>query len=145
LPDAADVTALYRRIIEGWNGRNGDGFAAAFAEDGEMIGFDGSHQRGRQTIAAALNAIFADHETVPYVVKVQDVRPLGEDAALLRAAAGMSMAGTIELDPSRHAWQTVIAQRGADGQWGVVLFQTTPAQFHGRPEEVERFTEELSR
>ena len=143
LPDAADVTALYRRIIEGWNGQSGDAFAAPFAADGEMIGFDGSHVRGRERIAESLTAIFADHETARYVVNVQDVRPMGEDAALLRAAAGMIPPGQTELNPSLNAWQTVVAQRGDDGAWHVVYFQTTPAEFHGRPDEVERFTAAL--
>jgi uncharacterized protein (TIGR02246 family) len=71
-----------------------------------------------------------------------DVRQLGNDVALLRAAAGMIPPGKTELEPSRHTWQTIVASR-RDGDWKVVLFQNTPAQFHGRPEEVERFTEAL--
>jgi uncharacterized protein (TIGR02246 family) len=33
---------LYERILEAWNSRSGDGYAAAFAEDGVVVGFDGS-------------------------------------------------------------------------------------------------------
>ena len=50
--------------------------------------------------------------------------------------------GKTELEPSRHMWQTLLAAR-RDGEWKVVLFQNTPAQFHGRPDEVERFTKDL--
>lgn len=138
----AEIETLYRQIIDGWNGHDGDAFAAAFASDGEMIGFDGSHVHGRDAIAESMNAIFADHETAPYVVKVEHARQLGDDVALLRAAAGMIPPGRSELEPSRHTWQTVVAERRG-GDWKVVLFQNTPAQFHGRPEEVERFTEAL--
>src|SRR5689334_9226426 len=138
-----EIEGLHRQIIDGWNAYDGDAFAAPFADDGQMIGFDGSHERGRETIAAALNAIFADHETAPYVVKVREERALGDDTALLLAAAGMIPPGESELEPSRNAWQTVVAER-RDGEWKVVMFQTTPAQFHGRPEEVERFTAELA-
>ena len=137
------IEGLYRQIIDGWNAHDGDAFAAPFADDGEMIGFDGSHERGRKAIAASLNAIFADHETAPYVVKVKETRSIGDDAALLLAAAGMIPPGKSELEPSRNAWQTVLAAR-AGGDWKVVLFQTTAAQFHGRPEAVERFTADLA-
>lgn len=139
----SEVEQLYRQIIGGWNSHSGNAFAAPFADDGEMIGFDGSHEQGREAIAASLNAIFADHETAPYVVKVKEVRQLGEDAAMLRAAAGMIPPGKSELAPSRNAWQTVVAARH-DDEWRVVLFQTTPAQFHGRPEETRRFTSDLA-
>jgi len=133
---------LYRQIIDGWNAHDGDAFAAPFADDGQMIGFDGSHEAGRDTIAKSLNAIFADHKTAPYVVKVKEERTLGDDTGILLAAAGMIPPGKSEIEPSRNAWQTVVAER-RDGDWKVVLFQTTPAQFHGRPDEVERFTAEL--
>jgi uncharacterized protein (TIGR02246 family) len=138
-----EIEGLYRQIIDGWNAQDGDAFAAPFADDGEMIGFDGSHERGRETIARALSAIFADHETAPYVVKVKEERLLGHGTGLLLAAAGMIPPGKSELEPSRNAWQSVVAER-RDGEWKVVMFQTTPAQFHGRPEEVERFTAELA-
>ena len=45
--------------------------------------------------------------------------------------------------PDRNAVQTVVAHRGEDG-WSVVLFQTTPAQFHGRPDLAEALTAELA-
>jgi uncharacterized protein (TIGR02246 family) len=139
----AEVEALYRQIIDGWNGHDGEAFAAPFGADGEMIGFDGSHVHGRDAIAESMSTIFADHETAPYTVKVKDVRRLGDDVGLLLlAAAGMIPPGRTELEPSRHTWQTVLAAR-RDGEWTVVLFQNTPAQFHGRPDEVERFTEDL--
>jgi len=73
-----EIERLYRQIIDGWNSQDGDAFAAPFADDGEMIGFDGSHESGRETIAAALGAIFADHETALYVVKVKEERSLGD-------------------------------------------------------------------
>jgi hypothetical protein len=45
---------------------------------------------------------------------------------------------------NRRAVQTLVAERCED-EWRVVLYQNTPAQFHGRPELVESLTEELRR
>jgi hypothetical protein len=55
----------------------------------------------------------------------------------------MVVPGATELMPDRNAIQTMVAHRGNDG-WRVALFQTTPAQFHGRPQLTERLTAELA-
>jgi uncharacterized protein (TIGR02246 family) len=113
-----------------------------FAEDGAIVGFDGSQIAGRAAIAAELGRIFADHATGAYVGKVRSVRPLGSGAALLRAVAGMVPAGRSDLEPRLNAVQTLVAER-REGTWCAVLYQNTPAQLHGRPELVAELTEEL--
>ena len=138
-----DVRALYDGVIAGWNARRGSEMVAGFAEDGVLIGFDGSvHAGGRAAIAAQLDEIFADHETAPFVVKVREVRPLGSDAAVVRAIAGLIPPGSSEVNAQANAHQTLVAER-VHGRWQVVLFQNTPAQFHGRPELMAAMTEEL--
>jgi uncharacterized protein (TIGR02246 family) len=140
----ADVRALYRRMLESWNRADAEAFAAPFAEDGEVVGFDGSQTAGRAAIAAELGRIFADHATGSYVGKVRSVRLLGSGAAVLRAIAGVVPAGRSELEPKLNAVQALVAEQQA-GEWRVVLYQNTPAQFHGRPELAERMTQELRR
>jgi uncharacterized protein (TIGR02246 family) len=137
------VERLYRRIIDGWNAHDADAMAAPFAADGLMIGFDGSQLHGRDEVAAELGRIFADHETASYVTKVRSIKPLGAETGLLHAVAGMPAPDGAELMPDRNAVQTVVAHR-ADGEWSVASFQTTPAQFHGRPELTEKLMAELS-
>jgi hypothetical protein len=61
---------------------------------------------------------------------------------VLLAKAGMVPPGKTELNPAVNAIQTLVAERAARG-WHVLLFQNTPAQFHGRPELVEAHTAEL--
>ena len=38
--------AAYRQLLEAWNRRDADGFAAVFTEDGSAVGFDGSMMNG---------------------------------------------------------------------------------------------------
>jgi uncharacterized protein (TIGR02246 family) len=140
--DEIAVRALYRAILDGWNMHRADAFAAPFAEGGEVIGFDGSEMIGRAEIGTTLGKIFADHVTAPYVSKVRSVHLLSPDVAILRAIAGMVPPGQSDLNPAVNAHQTLIASK-RDGMWHVELFQTTPAQFHGRPELVQQMTEEL--
>ena len=137
-----DVRALYDRLITGWNDHDGDAMAEPFAEDGVIIGFDGSVSSGRQSIGTEMSNIFADHETGRYAVKVHSVRSLGPQAMILRAIAGLVPAGQTAINSATNSHQTVIAEE-QDGQWRIVLFQNTPAQFHGRPELVEEMTREL--
>src|SRR5579859_1836842 len=142
LPNEHAVRALYQQVLDGWNAHSGDGFAAPFAEDGETIGFDGSQMIGQADIATTLNQIFADHVTATYVAKIRNVRLLGMDVAILRAVVGMVPPGQSKINPAVNAIQTLVATK-RDGTWRVALLQSTPAQFHGRPELVEQMTEEL--
>lgn len=137
-----DIADLYRRLLDAWNSYDGDGMAATFAEDGEMIGFDGSQVQGRSDIASELRQIFADHKTAAYVAKVRSVRHIGVEVGLLRAVAGMVPPEQADLNPDVNTHHTVLAEK-IDGEWLISLFQNTPAQFHGRPELSKRFTEEL--
>lgn len=140
--DEIGVRTLYRQLLDGWNKRSAEAMAVLFAEDGDLVGFDGSQLSGRAEIASTLQQIFADHQTPPYVSKVRGMRFLGAEAAVLRAVVGMVPSGQLDLDPKLNAVQTLVAAK-YDGKWRIVLFQNTPAQFHGRPELVQKLTEEL--
>lgn len=140
--EESEIRALYQALIDGWNSRNAQNMAAVIAEDGDMIGFDGSQMHGRSEITTTLTSIFADHPTGRYLSKVRSIRFLGDGAAILRAVVGMIPAGHSDLKPELNAHQTLVAAR-PDGTWRVVLFQNTPAQFHGRPDLVESLTDEL--
>jgi hypothetical protein len=54
----------------------------------------------------------------------------------------MAPPGKTALDPKLHAIQRLTAvHRGGD--WRIALLQSTPAAFHGRPDEVAQLTAEL--
>ena len=133
---------LYDRLIAGWNAHDGAAMAEPFAEDGVVIGFDGSVSSGSEVIGREMASIFADHETGRYAVKVQSVRSLGPEAVIIRAIAGLVPPGRTAINPETNSYQTVVTER-QQGQWKIVLFQNTPAQFHGRPQLVEEMTREL--
>ncbi|MFF5259752.1 SgcJ/EcaC family oxidoreductase [Actinomadura viridis] len=78
-----------QRILDAWNARDAEAFAAPFREDGQCIGFDGTFDgtfdAGRAPIAERIGRVNADHATGTYVGKVEDVPVVGSDAAVLRA------------------------------------------------------------
>jgi uncharacterized protein (TIGR02246 family) len=137
-----EVRALYDKLVAAWNDHDGDAMAEPFAPDGVVIGFDGSVSFGTETIGTDMSNVFADHETGRYAVKVQSVQPLKTQAMILRAIAGLVPPGRTAINPEANSHQTVVAEE-QHGQWKIVLFQNTPAQFHGRPGLVEDMTREL--
>ncbi len=142
-PQDDRIRALYHQFLDGWNRRSGAAVAAAFADDGDIIGFDGTHHRGRLSIAADLRAIFGSHQTPAYVGIIRSVRPIAQGVALLMAHAGMIPPGESDLDPDLHTVHTVVAVDEGGGRWRISLLQATPAAFHGFPEERQRLTDEL--
>ena len=129
-------------MLDAWNNSDAEAFADLFAPDGSVVGFDGTMVNGRDEIQAHLEQVFGDHEVARYVRKVREVRSLTPSSALLRAVVGMVPRGKLDLDPQTNAVQSLVVVE-ADGSWRIALLQNTPAAFHGRPEEVERLTDEL--
>jgi uncharacterized protein (TIGR02246 family) len=142
-PHDAAIRTLYVQFLDGWNRRSGAAVASTFADDGDIIGFDGSHHHGRLAIAADLRQIFGSHQTPAYVGAVRSVRQIAPGVAVLMAHAGMIPAGENDFDPSLHAVHTMVAVDEGSGRWRISLFQTTPAAWHQHPEAREALTEEL--
>ncbi len=143
LEEERAIRSLYQQLLQSWNRRDAEGYAALFADTAQVIGFDGSQMMGKATIGAELGRIFADHVTATYVSIVRDVRFITGDVAILHAVVGMRPPGQAALNPNVNAIQTLTAVRRAD-QWQIELFQNTPAQFLGRPDLAQQLTEELS-
>jgi uncharacterized protein (TIGR02246 family) len=142
LSHSVAISTLYGDLLGFWNKRNAEQYAALFAEDATIVGFDGSQVDGRAAIAEHIGGVFRDHQTARYVYKVREVRLLAPDVALLRAVVGMVPPGQSDLNPATNAVQSLIAVN-QDGTWQIALFQNTPAQFHGRPDDAATLTEEL--
>ncbi|WP_339226315.1 SgcJ/EcaC family oxidoreductase [Oceanobacillus sp. FSL K6-2867] len=137
-----EIQELYQKLIDAWNKRDAKGMAEQFSEQGVQIGFDGSKVVGRAEILSHVKPIFEDHPTAPFLTKIKSIKPLGKDAAILHAIAGMIPPGKTDIEPDVNAHQTLVAVKINDN-WQIELFQNTPARFHGRPELVEQMTEEL--
>jgi uncharacterized protein (TIGR02246 family) len=142
-PQDDRIRSLYIDFIDGWNRRSGAAVAAGFADDGDIVGFDGTHHHGRLAIAAELRQIFGDHQTPVYAAVIRSVRPIAPDAAVLMAHAGMIPAGGNDFDPELHTVHILVAVDEGGGRWKIALLQSTPAAWHGRPEARAALTEEL--
>jgi uncharacterized protein (TIGR02246 family) len=123
--DEAAVRALYQQLMDGWNQGSGDAFAAVFTEDGDLVGFDGTHFKGRQEIAPFHQRLFDKWLKGSRLVgEVKDVRVLSPDVALMHAVGGTVLRGKSEPVPERDSIQTLVATR-QDGEWRLAAFQNT--------------------
>lgn len=136
------IIDLYRNLLEAWNSQNAVAFAAQFDESCHVIGFDGSQMNGRAEVESTLSTIFAHHKTATYLAKVREVRFLSPQSAILRAVVGMIPRESSDINPAVNAVQSLVTTC-ENNQWRIVLFQNTPAQFHGRPDLANALTAEL--
>ena len=142
-PQDAQIHALYSAFLEAWNRRSGAAVAAGFADDGDVIGYDGTHHHGRLAIAADFRQIFAGHQTASYIAVIRSVRPVAPGVAVLLAHAGMIPPGGNDIDPRYHTLHTVTAVDEGAGRWRISLLQATPAAWHQHPEARDALTQEL--
>lgn len=142
--DVEQIHTVYQQLIDGWNSRIANKMAQQFTENGELIGFDGSHLVGRDNILNHLQSIFTNHPTPIFITKVKSIKLLSTNVGILRAIVGMIPDGQNDIKPELNAHQTLIAVK-VNEHWNIELFQNTPAQFHGSPELVENMTAELKK
>ena len=107
--DEKEVGLLYQELLKRRNKRRASEMADLFAEDGNLVGFDGSQINGRSESRSVLSQIFADHQPAAYVGIVKEVRVLSPDVAILRAVAGMVPPGQSDINPEVNAVQTLVA------------------------------------
>jgi uncharacterized protein (TIGR02246 family) len=138
-----NIMSVYTRLLEAWNRRNAEDFAAVFADHASVVGFDGSQMNGRAEIATTLGQIFKDHPTAAYVAKIREARQLAPGVVLLRSVVGMVPPGKNEIKPDVNAVQSLVFV-DIKGEWTIALLHNTPAAFHGRPEAAQQLTAELT-
>lgn len=141
--DDNTIEQLYERLVDAWNNRDAKGMAELFADNGLIVGFDGSQMNSPAQTETELSKIFASHPTAKYITKLKQIINLNPGVSLLQAIVGMVPPGENEIMPERNAIQTLVAVQDNQGL-KISLFQNTPARFDGRPELVEAMTRELS-
>ncbi|MGH8607590.1 MAG: SgcJ/EcaC family oxidoreductase [Gammaproteobacteria bacterium] len=130
--DEAAVRGLYQQLMDGWNKGSSEAFAAVFAEDGDLIGFDGTHLKGRQGVARFHQPLFKTHlKGTRLVGEVTSVRFLSAEVALMHAIGRTVIRGKSAPSPERDSIQTLVASRHG-GEWLLAAFQNTRVRPIGR-------------
>jgi uncharacterized protein (TIGR02246 family) len=118
--------------MEGWNQGSGAAFASTWAEDGHLIGFDGTHFTSRAHIAEFHDPLLKTYlKGTRLVGTVTDVEFPAPDVAVFHALGGTIIAGATEPTPERDSIQTMVAVR-RDREWQLLAFQNTRVRPMGR-------------
>jgi uncharacterized protein (TIGR02246 family) len=126
------VRDVYQRLMAAWNQGSGEAFAAVFADDGHLVGFDGHHFKGRDEIAPFQQELFDKWLKGSRLVgTVQDVRFLGPDVAVMHAVGGTIMRGKSTPAPGRDSVQTLVVTRQGH-EWADRRAPEHPAATHRR-------------
>ena len=123
--DEASIRAIYNDLMDGWNKGDAEAFAAPFAEDSDLIAFDGSHFKGRHEIIAYQQPLFDKWlKGTRLVGEVKSVRFLAPDVAVFHAVGGTIMRNQSKPSPERDSIQTLVALKRGD-TWQIAAFQNT--------------------
>jgi uncharacterized protein (TIGR02246 family) len=135
---------LYQQLMDGWNRGSGKDFATPFADNGDLVGFDGTRLKGRQEIDSFHQQLFDTYVKGSRLVgRIRSVGFLTSDVAIMHAVSGTILPGQTDIEPERNSIQTLVAMKDSGGKWRLVAFQNTRAQYFGRPEQSQALTEEL--
>ena len=144
--DEVAIRSLYQQLMDGWNRGSGEAFATPFAEDGDLVGFDGTYLKGRQEIISFhQHSLILTSKAARLVGKIRNVRFVTSDVAIIHTIGGTIMAGQTDIEPERNSVQTLVATKDSKGEWYLTAFQNTRAQYFGRPEQSQALTDELRR
>ncbi|MGP2440367.1 SgcJ/EcaC family oxidoreductase [Streptomyces sp. JW3] len=123
-PDTLHV--IPARMIEGWNHGDAAAFAADFAQDAELIDFDGTVHKGRDTVIAFQQPAFDTFLKGSRLVRgeVEFARVVAPGFAVIHHRFGMVMAGEAEPPPSRYFLQ-LFAVIWQNDRWEIATLQNT--------------------
>ena len=143
--EESKIHSLYHQILKYWNERNAVAMANLFESSGDLIGFDGSHFKGKGEIEKHLSYIFTNYPTPKYVGKIRGIRFFNPESGILFAVAGIIDPNTNNIRQELNTVQTLVAlKQDKEEGWKIALYQNTPASYHDRPKLCEQLTEELT-
>lgn len=123
--DQAALRTLFQRLLDAWGRGDGPAYGALFTDDADYVGFDGSHTVGREAIAESHQRLFDTWlKGTRLSGRIEAVRFLDPDVALVHATGGTIFAGEAAPRPSRDSIQTLLAVR-RDGEWRFTAFHNT--------------------
>ena len=123
--DEAAIRDLFTQLLDDWGRCDGEAYGSRFTEDADYVAFDGSHTRGQRAIAASHQQLFDKYlKGTRLTGRIESVRFLGPDTALVHAVGGTVMRGKTKPSPERASIQTLVAVR-TDREWRFAAFHNS--------------------
>ena len=123
--DEGAIRDLFRRLLDDWGRGDGNAYGSRFTEDADYVAFDGSRTTSRRAIAASHQQLFDKYlKGTRLTGRIESVRFLGPDVALVHATGGTVMRGKSRPSPERGSIQTLVAVRHGD-EWRFATFHNS--------------------
>jgi len=119
------LQSLLRRVLAAWERGDGRALAAEFADDGDIVFFEGSCLQGRPQIEAVMQHLFETTlRGTRYLAKVKALRFVTPEVALMQTLGGVVFPEETIIPVERCSVQTFVIVR-IRGTWSVASFQNT--------------------
>jgi uncharacterized protein (TIGR02246 family) len=123
--DEAAIRGLFHNLLDDWGKGDGYSYGSRFTEDADYVAFDGSRTKGREEIASWHQQLFDKYlKGSSLTGRVEGVRFLGPDVALMHALGSTVMRDKTEPSPERDSIQTFVAVK-RNGEWLFAAFHNT--------------------
>lgn len=123
--DEAAIRDLLRSLLDDRARGDGEAYGSRFTDDADYVAFDGSHTRGRREIAASHQKLFDTYlKGTRLTGRIESLRFLGPEVALVHASGGPVMRGKAEPAPERDSVQTLVATKHG-GEWRSAAFHNS--------------------
>ena len=122
--DEAAIRANVGQMANGWNSKNGEQFAAPFAEDADYVVINGMQIKTRSVIAKSHQAIFDTiYKNSEIKLAVDSIRFLKPDVAVVHVSGGLNVTQG-DSKWTDHAKMTLVMTKNKD-RWEIAAFQNT--------------------
>ena len=123
--DEAAIRGLFDALLEDWGRGDGDAYGSRFTQDADYVAFDGSRTTGLRNIASSHQRLFDKYlKGTRLTGRIESIRFLGPDIALVHATGGTVMRGKSSPSPERDSIQTLVAVRRGD-EWRFAAFHNS--------------------
>lgn len=130
----ARLNGLFDRMCAAWTAGDAVAYGACFTEDSDYVSYDGTHARGRQAMVDNHDRLFRGVLSGSALVgRVESIRYLSPDVALLHATGSVLMPWRAHLPKRRLSRQTLVAVK-EDGAWRIAALHNGRVRPVGIPE-----------
>jgi uncharacterized protein (TIGR02246 family) len=110
--DEDAIRALHRKMVEAWNSGDSSAFAESFAEDADLLVWDGTHLKGRKEISSLAHQIFGTElRGARMEGEVKFLHFLGANLAVIYATKNITLSGKKEVVQSRNSLELIIVTK----------------------------------
>jgi uncharacterized protein (TIGR02246 family) len=122
--DEAAVLKGVQRVIDAWADNDANAFAECHGKDATIVTVEGLYCKGREAMRGLMTNLYAGPFKGSKVFwKLEDIRFVTDDVAIVIYWNGILLGGVKELPPEETRRATSVMSRQDNGEWLIEAFQ----------------------